>query len=185
MVDVYYCPNVECPFGIILTEVFNTAERCPKCGIQTRKLRFSDMIKLIEEKKKFQKEADSLPDRTQMNQQLGDDEKEAKPISPASSTSPLYIEKEAEPVSPLDADTAVLREISEDEVQRTIDDLRKQEVGEENIQLASGESREALPEDAQENILNELKIIMEQNKVLIRQNELILGSVNLRKLKIS
>ncbi|MCJ7631781.1 hypothetical protein MUP77_05205 [Candidatus Bathyarchaeota archaeon] len=167
MVDVYYCPNVECPFGIILTEVFNTAERCPKCGIQTRKLRFSDMIKLIEEKKKFQKEADSLPDRTQMNQQLGDDE------------------KKAEPISPLDADTAVRMEMSEDEVQRTIDDLRKQEVGEENIQLASGESREALPEDAQENILNELKVIMEQNKVLIRQNELILGSVNLRKLKIS
>ena len=165
MVDVYYCPNVECPFGINLTELFKTAEKCPKCGAITRKLGFSDVVKLVEEKKKCQEKAVSLLDKAKNNQQFGDDK------------------KDAEPASPLDADAPVLVERSEDEIQRTIDDLRNFELHEEYVQRSSGETSAALPEDAQKSFLDELRVLIEQNKVLMKQNELILGSVNLRKLK--
>jgi hypothetical protein len=176
MVDVFYCPNAACPFGINLTELFKTAERCPKCGTQTQKLGFADMIKLVEQKKTYQKTTDSQqktyqtnielqPEKTETNQQLINDKKEVEPSSPIL------------PTSPSDADTAMRKEIPEDEIQKTIDDLRNLKAGEV--------SSVALPENAQKSILDEVKMLVEQNKVLIKQNELILGSVNLRKLKLS
>ncbi len=178
MVDTYYCPNVDCDFGIGLTEVLKTQEKCPKCGTQTRKLGFSEMVKLIEEKKKHKTAAESAPEKPVETQQPIEEKEEvatAAPVPEAPPVQPIFPPIPQVASEPSVESKSSMEALSDEELQKNVyEHLGKLEALEEEMQQAESES-----EDASRNY--ELRAIIEQNKIMIKQNELILRS--LRKLR--
>jgi hypothetical protein len=172
MVDTYYCPNAKCPYGIGLTEISKTADSCPSCGTQTQELSFLDMVRLVEEKKKYQSNPEPSISEDETNEQLVENAEVSQTVQETS-----------KPISDLAISPQV--ENPENEIVDAIDeDLKRFGMHEESIRKVSDEPGQTLSEDVhRRGIHHELEALIEQNEIMIKQNELILRS--LRKLKAS
>jgi hypothetical protein len=170
MVDTYYCPNLKCSYGIGLTEIFKSAEHCPKCGTQARKLSFLDMVRLVEEKKKYQSNPEPLISEDQKNEQL---------VKNAEATQAVQETVQETPTLPSNVLISPHPEKPENEIMEAIDeDLKRFEVHEESIKKASDETGQNLSEENSRRIIDfELRALIEQNKIMIKQNELVLRSL--------
>jgi hypothetical protein len=201
--DTYYCPNVKCAYGIGLSEVFKSAERCPKCGTQTRKLSFIDMMRLVDDKKKYQSnpEPDIEEPSTQdePNQQLVElieqiqpfPEKPAEPVQepaqeqlvepvsePMPETMPNTLQ-ESEPVTSMISQserTSSLADLSDEDIRKDIDSALESLGRGKYAQQASEE-----PDQGSGNgdriISDGIRVLIEQKGIMIKQNELILRSL--------
>lgn len=170
MVDTYYCLNIECDFGIGITEILKTGECCPKCGTQTRKLAFSDVVKLVEEKKTYKnKVASSLSNQKNIDTRPKNDI-DIKPIDK---------EVDSKPTLPEDTTTLISKNKSDEEAQRIIyEDIKNFENYEKSIQSVFNQSNSASTEEKLVTaLINGFKALIEQNKIMIKQNELILRNL--------
>ena len=200
--DTYYCPNVKCAHGIGLSEVFKSAERCPKCGTQTRKLSFVDMMRLVEDKKKYQSnpEPDIKETLTQdePKQQLAElieqikpfPEKDEEPVQelaqeqvvePASEPMPETVpntvqEPESSTSIVSQSERTPLADLSDEDIRRDIDNALES-LGRERYAQQAPEETDQGSGNSDRIISDGIKVLIEQKEIMIKQNELILRSL--------
>lgn len=205
--DIYYCPNVKCAYGIGLAEVFKSAEQCPKCGNQTRKFSFIDMIKLVEDKKKYQSNPEPVieepPAQDEPNHRLLEILNQIRPfrekvaesiqepviqepvqesiaentLEPVPETGPETVQGQNNPVLVASSSIKIsLAEMSDEDIRKDIDSTLENLGREEYVRKASEESDHELDND--DGLISDgIRVLIEQKNIMIKQNELILRSL--------
>jgi hypothetical protein len=200
--DTYYCPNMKCAHGIGLSEVFKSAEQCQKCGTQTRKLSFIDMMRLVEDKKKYQSNPEPDIEETstqdEPNQQLVElieqirpfPEQTAEPdqepaqeqlVEPVSEPMPETMpntELEPEPSESMisQSERVSLADLSDEDIRKDIDGALES-LGREKYAQQASEGPDQGSDNGDSIIGDGIRVLIEQKGIMIKQNELILRSL--------
>jgi hypothetical protein len=209
--DTYYCPNVKCSYGIGLAEIYTSARQCSKCGTQTRKLSFLDVMKLVEEKKGYQSNPEPIVEETvtneepvaneepitneEPNQRLRELLEQIRPF-PEEAEGPIQepveehateqvpetvldrVEDQEPPVSMNSTieETSVPAKMSDEQLREDIDNCLEKLARDEYVPQAAQETDIGL-EDSTSIISHGFRVLIEQKKVMIKQNELILRNL--------
>ena len=197
--DTYYCPNVKCSYGIGLSEIYTSAVQCSKCGTQTRKLSFLDVMKLVEDKKEYQSNPEPIVEieetKEEPNQQLVELIEQIQPFpekaeesiqetveehvpEPVPETVQTPVGDQETPVSmnPKIEESSLPAKMSDEELRMDIDSCLERLARDEYVLQASQDSDKGF-EDSNSAISHGLRVLIEQKKIMIKQNELILRSL--------
>jgi len=202
--DTYYCPNVKCSYGIGLAEIYTSARQCSKCGTQTRKLSFLDVMKLVEEKKGYQSNPEPMVEEPvtkeepvaneELNQRLVElleqirpfpEKAEGpiqKPVEEHATESALAVvdrvedQEPAVSMNPTIEETSVPAKMSDEELREDIDNCLEKLARDEYVPQAAQETDRGL-DDSTSIISHGFRVLIEQKKVMIKQNELILRNL--------